>query len=147
MLFCFAIILQAPKWYQLLSNKYTRFKSEIHISIALETDSKAPVDSFKAKGAPPRDGKGLCIISKEQSHLWIRTLGRVMRGMCRSVNWFYSNLSGKCCDIVTQAAVVALSSCLHSLEIRKDFLLFIWYLTEQSKILHCFLKLLGKFSC
>ncbi|XP_006081156.1 centrosomal protein of 120 kDa isoform X4 [Myotis lucifugus] len=48
---------QAPKWYQLLSNKYTRFKSEIQISIALETDSKAPVDSFKAKGAPPRDGK------------------------------------------------------------------------------------------
>ncbi|ELK29721.1 Centrosomal protein of 120 kDa [Myotis davidii] len=48
---------QAPKWYQLLSNKYTRFKSEIQISIALETDSKAPVDSFKAKGAPPRDGR------------------------------------------------------------------------------------------
>ncbi|KAF6123599.1 centrosomal protein 120 [Phyllostomus discolor] len=48
---------QAPKWYQLLSNKYTKFKSEIQISIALETDSKAPADSFKAKGAPPRDGK------------------------------------------------------------------------------------------
>ncbi|KAK2507418.1 hypothetical protein MC885_014461, partial [Smutsia gigantea] len=48
---------QAPKWYQLLSNKYTKFKSEIQISIALETDIKAPVDSFKAKGAPPRDGK------------------------------------------------------------------------------------------
>lgn len=48
---------QAPKWYQLLSNKYTRFKSEIQISIALETDSKAPMDSFKAKGAPPRDGR------------------------------------------------------------------------------------------
>ncbi|XP_073658553.1 centrosomal protein of 120 kDa isoform X2 [Tursiops truncatus] len=48
---------QAPKWYQLLSNKYTKFKSEIQISIALETDTKAPVDSFKAKGAPPRDGR------------------------------------------------------------------------------------------
>jgi len=48
---------QAPKWYQLLSNKYTKFKAEILISIALETDTKAPVDSFKAKGAPPRDGK------------------------------------------------------------------------------------------
>ncbi|KAG8516692.1 Centrosomal protein of 120 kDa [Galemys pyrenaicus] len=48
---------QAPKWYQLLSNKYTKFKSEIQISIALETDTKAPVDSFKAKGAPPRYGK------------------------------------------------------------------------------------------
>uniref|UniRef100_A0A4X1U8Y7 Centrosomal protein of 120 kDa n=1 Tax=Sus scrofa TaxID=9823 RepID=A0A4X1U8Y7_PIG len=33
---------QAPKWYQLLSNKYTKFKSEIQISIALETDTKAP---------------------------------------------------------------------------------------------------------
>lgn len=48
---------QAPKWYQLLSNKYTKFKSEIQISITLETDAKAQVDSFKAKGAPPRDGK------------------------------------------------------------------------------------------
>ncbi|XP_059274409.1 centrosomal protein of 120 kDa isoform X2 [Mustela nigripes] len=48
---------QAPKWYQLLSNKYTKFKTEIQIGIALETDTKAPVDSFKAKGAPPRDGK------------------------------------------------------------------------------------------
>lgn len=48
---------QAPKWYQLLSNKYTKFKSEVQISITLETDTKAQVDSFKAKGAPPRDGK------------------------------------------------------------------------------------------
>lgn len=48
---------QAPKWHQLLSNKYTKFKSEIQISITLETDTKAPVDSFKARGAPPRDGK------------------------------------------------------------------------------------------
>lgn len=48
---------QAPRWYQLLSNKYTKFKSEVQISITLETDTKAQVDSFKAKGAPPRDGK------------------------------------------------------------------------------------------
>uniref|UniRef100_A0A5F8HFB6 Centrosomal protein of 120 kDa n=1 Tax=Monodelphis domestica TaxID=13616 RepID=A0A5F8HFB6_MONDO len=50
-------IKQAPKWYALLSNKYTKFKSEIQISIALETDTKAPADSFKAKEAPPREGK------------------------------------------------------------------------------------------
>ncbi|XP_027730628.1 centrosomal protein of 120 kDa isoform X1 [Vombatus ursinus] len=48
---------QAPKWYALLSNKYTKFKSEIQISIALETDTKAQVDGFKAKEAPPREGK------------------------------------------------------------------------------------------
>ncbi|KAM4860825.1 centrosomal protein of 120 kDa isoform 1-T1 [Thomomys bottae] len=54
---------QAPKWYQLLSNKYTKFKSEIQISITLETDTKAPMDSFKAKGAPPRDGKVLPSLS------------------------------------------------------------------------------------
>lgn len=48
---------QAPKWYQLLSNKYTKFKSEIQISVTLETDTKAQADSFKARGAPPRDGK------------------------------------------------------------------------------------------
>ncbi|XP_066472836.1 centrosomal protein of 120 kDa isoform X2 [Tiliqua scincoides] len=46
---------QPPKWYPLLSNKYTKFKSEIQLSLMLETDVKASVDGFKAKGAPPRD--------------------------------------------------------------------------------------------
>ncbi|XP_068278587.1 centrosomal protein of 120 kDa isoform X2 [Nyctibius grandis] len=54
---------QAPKWYPLLSNKYTKFKSEIQVGIVLETDSKALVDSFKAKEAPPREGKASALLS------------------------------------------------------------------------------------
>ncbi|XP_067424813.1 centrosomal protein of 120 kDa isoform X2 [Emydura macquarii macquarii] len=54
---------QAPKWYPLLSNKYTKFKSEIQISIVLETDTKAPLDGFKAKEAPPREGKVPALLS------------------------------------------------------------------------------------
>ncbi|NWY47601.1 CE120 protein, partial [Sylvia atricapilla] len=50
---------QAPKWYPLLSNKYPKFKPEIQIGVALETDSKALVDDFKAKEAPPREEKVL----------------------------------------------------------------------------------------
>ncbi|NXI22868.1 CE120 protein, partial [Sterrhoptilus dennistouni] len=50
---------RAPKWYPLLSNKYPKFKPEIQIGVALETDSKALVDDFKAKEAPPREGKVL----------------------------------------------------------------------------------------
>ncbi|NWS18753.1 CE120 protein, partial [Pachyramphus minor] len=46
-----------PKWYPLLSNKYPKFKPEIQIGVVLETDSKALVDDFKAKEAPPREGK------------------------------------------------------------------------------------------
>ncbi|XP_064259548.1 centrosomal protein of 120 kDa isoform X2 [Passer domesticus] len=52
---------QAPKWYPLLSNKYPKFKPEIQIGVALETDSKALVDDFKAKEAPPREGKVLTL--------------------------------------------------------------------------------------
>ncbi|NXQ33848.1 CE120 protein, partial [Alaudala cheleensis] len=52
---------QAPKWYPLLSNKYPKFKPEIQIGVALETDSKAVVDDFKAKEAPPREGKVLTL--------------------------------------------------------------------------------------
>ncbi|KAM6991111.1 centrosomal protein of 120 kDa [Passerculus sandwichensis] len=52
---------QAPKWYPLLSNKYPKFKPEIQIGVALETDSKALVDDFKAKEAPPREGKLLTL--------------------------------------------------------------------------------------
>ncbi|XP_062985553.1 centrosomal protein of 120 kDa [Elgaria multicarinata webbii] len=46
---------QPPKWYPLLSNRYTKFKSELQLSLMLETDTKASVDGFKAKEAPPRD--------------------------------------------------------------------------------------------
>ncbi|XP_075582160.1 centrosomal protein of 120 kDa isoform X4 [Pelecanus crispus] len=54
---------QAPKWYPLLSNKYTKFKSEIQVGVVLETDSKALVDGFKAKEAPPREGKLSTLLS------------------------------------------------------------------------------------
>ncbi|NWV80448.1 CE120 protein, partial [Dasyornis broadbenti] len=52
---------QAPKWYPLLSNKYPKFKPEIQVGVALETDSKALVQDFKAKEAPPREGKVLTL--------------------------------------------------------------------------------------
>ncbi|XP_073532916.1 centrosomal protein of 120 kDa [Phyllobates terribilis] len=48
---------QAPKWYSLLSSKYTKFKPEVQLNIALETDTKPAVDAFKAKDAPPRASK------------------------------------------------------------------------------------------
>ncbi|XP_060693677.1 centrosomal protein of 120 kDa isoform X2 [Hemiscyllium ocellatum] len=48
---------QAPKWYPLLSSKYTKSKPEIRIGIVLETDVKPQIEGFKAKEAPPRDGK------------------------------------------------------------------------------------------
>ncbi|KAM4639299.1 centrosomal protein of 120 kDa isoform 2-T2 [Amazona ochrocephala] len=54
---------QAPKWYPLLSNKYAKFKSEIQVGVVLETDSKALVDGFKAKEAPPRAGEASALIS------------------------------------------------------------------------------------
>ncbi|NXC72824.1 CE120 protein, partial [Anhinga anhinga] len=54
---------QTPKWYPLLSNKYTKFKSEIQVGVVLETDSKALVDGFKAKEAPPREGKASALLS------------------------------------------------------------------------------------
>ncbi|NWW48403.1 CE120 protein, partial [Pedionomus torquatus] len=54
---------QAPKWYPLLSSKYTKFKSEIQVGVVLETDSKALVDGFKAKEAPPREGKASALLS------------------------------------------------------------------------------------
>ncbi|NXI61655.1 CE120 protein, partial [Anseranas semipalmata] len=54
---------QTPKWYPLLSNKYTKFKSEIQVGVVLETDSKALVDGFKAKEAPPREGRVSALLS------------------------------------------------------------------------------------
>nr|XP_033784896.1 centrosomal protein of 120 kDa [Geotrypetes seraphini] len=48
---------QVPKWYPLLSSKYTKFKPEMQIGVTLETDTKPQADGFKAKEAPPREGK------------------------------------------------------------------------------------------
>ncbi|XP_043916700.1 centrosomal protein of 120 kDa [Protopterus annectens] len=48
---------QSRRWYPLLSSKYTKFKPEVLISIVLESDTKPSVDAFKARGAPPREGR------------------------------------------------------------------------------------------
>ncbi|NXJ03168.1 CE120 protein, partial [Odontophorus gujanensis] len=55
---------QTPKWYPLLSNKYAKFKSEIKVGVVLETDSKALVEDFKAKEAPPKDGRVSALLSR-----------------------------------------------------------------------------------
>ncbi|XP_066567429.1 centrosomal protein of 120 kDa [Amia ocellicauda] len=45
---------QVPKWYPLLSSKYTKSKPALLLSLLLETDYKHSADGFKAKEAPPR---------------------------------------------------------------------------------------------
>ena len=43
-----------PKWYPLLSSKYSRLKPAIKIGLALEDDSNNENANFTAKEAPPR---------------------------------------------------------------------------------------------
>uniref|UniRef100_A0A4W4EWW4 C2 domain-containing protein n=1 Tax=Electrophorus electricus TaxID=8005 RepID=A0A4W4EWW4_ELEEL len=49
-------VKQLPKWYPLLSSKYTKRKPALLLSMVLENDNKEPRDQFKAKKAPPRAG-------------------------------------------------------------------------------------------
>ncbi|KAL6458779.1 hypothetical protein MHYP_G00322510 [Metynnis hypsauchen] len=49
-------VKQPPKWYPLLSSKYTKLKPALLLSMVLENDTKQPPDQFKAKKAPPRPG-------------------------------------------------------------------------------------------
>lgn len=51
--------LQPPKWYSLLSSKYTKLKPSLLLSLVLENDTKQAPDQFKAMKAPPRPGKFL----------------------------------------------------------------------------------------
>nr|XP_023692459.1 centrosomal protein of 120 kDa [Paramormyrops kingsleyae] len=48
----------APKWYPLLSTKYSKLKPALLLSLALENDTKQTPEPerFKAKDAPPRQG-------------------------------------------------------------------------------------------
>uniref|UniRef100_A0A3B3QZE7 Centrosomal protein 120 n=1 Tax=Paramormyrops kingsleyae TaxID=1676925 RepID=A0A3B3QZE7_9TELE len=57
---------QAPKWYPLLSTKYSKLKPALLLSLALENDTKQTPEPerFKAKDAPPRQG-GLEPVLKE----------------------------------------------------------------------------------
>ncbi|XP_036383260.1 centrosomal protein of 120 kDa [Megalops cyprinoides] len=52
-------VKQPPKWYPLLSSKYTKLKPAILINMVLENDTKQSPDQFKAKEAPPRQGSPL----------------------------------------------------------------------------------------
>ncbi|NXA27006.1 CE120 protein, partial [Ibidorhyncha struthersii] len=54
---------QAPKWYILLNNKYSKTKPEIQVRVVLETDLKAVVNPFKAKEEHPREGKASALLS------------------------------------------------------------------------------------
>ncbi|KAK3540585.1 hypothetical protein QTP70_034343 [Hemibagrus guttatus] len=49
-------VKQPPKWYSLLSSKYTKLKPSLLLSLVLENDTKQATDQFKAKKAPPRPG-------------------------------------------------------------------------------------------
>ncbi|XP_030642668.1 centrosomal protein of 120 kDa isoform X1 [Chanos chanos] len=49
-------VQQAPKWYPLLSSKYTKLKPAILLSMVIENDTKQTPEQFKAKKAPPRQG-------------------------------------------------------------------------------------------
>uniref|UniRef100_A0A3Q4HCA8 Centrosomal protein 120 n=1 Tax=Neolamprologus brichardi TaxID=32507 RepID=A0A3Q4HCA8_NEOBR len=55
-------VKQEPRWYPLLSSKYTKQKPSLLLSMVLENDNKPSEpspDRFKAKKAPPRQGKVL----------------------------------------------------------------------------------------
>uniref|UniRef100_A0A3P8VQ03 Centrosomal protein 120 n=1 Tax=Cynoglossus semilaevis TaxID=244447 RepID=A0A3P8VQ03_CYNSE len=50
---------QEPRWFPLLSSKYTKQKPALLVGVSLENDSKATEpspDRFKARKAPPRQG-------------------------------------------------------------------------------------------
>ncbi|KAM9360239.1 centrosomal protein of 120 kDa [Symphorus nematophorus] len=52
-------VKQEPRWYPLLSSKYTKQRPALLLSMVLENDSKPSEpspDRFKAKKAPPRQG-------------------------------------------------------------------------------------------
>ncbi|XP_060737257.1 centrosomal protein of 120 kDa isoform X1 [Tachysurus vachellii] len=49
-------VKQPPKWYSLLSSKYTKLKPSLLLSLVVENDNKQATDQFKAKKAPPRPG-------------------------------------------------------------------------------------------
>ncbi|XP_070760372.1 centrosomal protein of 120 kDa [Enoplosus armatus] len=52
-------VKQEPRWYPLLSSKYTKQRPALFLSVVLENDTKASEpspDRFKAKKAPPRQG-------------------------------------------------------------------------------------------
>ena len=53
-------IKQKPRWYPLLSSRFSQRRPALLLSILLENDTKTPLaspDRFRAKKAPPRPGQ------------------------------------------------------------------------------------------
>ncbi|XP_076127282.1 centrosomal protein of 120 kDa isoform X1 [Alosa pseudoharengus] len=62
-------IKQPPRWFPLLSSKYTKLKPAILLSMVLENDEKQSPESFKARKAPPRQvpmGKLQLVLNEEE---------------------------------------------------------------------------------
>lgn len=51
------VIAQPPRWFPLLSSKYTKLKPAVLLSMLLENDVKQNPEPFKARKAPPRQGR------------------------------------------------------------------------------------------
>ncbi|XP_041957044.1 centrosomal protein of 120 kDa isoform X2 [Alosa sapidissima] len=63
------VISQPPRWFPLLSSKYTKLKPAILLSMVLENDEKQSPESFKARKAPPRQvpvGKLQLVLNEEE---------------------------------------------------------------------------------
>lgn len=53
-------VCQEPRWYPLLSSKYTKQRPALLVTVVLENDSKSTLpspDRFKVKKALPRQGQ------------------------------------------------------------------------------------------
>ncbi|KAI4820803.1 hypothetical protein KUCAC02_028770, partial [Chaenocephalus aceratus] len=65
-------VKQDPRWYPLLSSKYTKQRPALFLSMALESDTKPSdpsPDRFKAKKAPPRQGSPAVTADKLEATL------------------------------------------------------------------------------
>uniref|UniRef100_A0A4W3J651 Centrosomal protein 120 n=1 Tax=Callorhinchus milii TaxID=7868 RepID=A0A4W3J651_CALMI len=98
---------QTPKWYPLLSSKYTKCKPEVQIAIVLETDAKPQPEVFKARKAPPRDDK-----SKSNPNLGHKNLTPVLN---EEESYYQIGPVEHCSDFFVLSVTIAFATQLEQL--------------------------------
>ncbi|KAL2092860.1 hypothetical protein ACEWY4_012658 [Coilia grayii] len=95
-------VKQPPKWFPLLSSKYTKLKPEILLSMVLENDEKQNPEPFRARKAPPRQGSPLL-------------MGKLQLVLNEEEGYHQLGPADSCTDIFVLSVTVAYASKLEQL--------------------------------
>ncbi|XP_063049920.1 centrosomal protein of 120 kDa-like, partial [Engraulis encrasicolus] len=98
-------VKQPPKWFPLLSSKYTKLKPELLLAMVLENDEKQNPEAPKPREAPPRQGKNSSLVA----------MGKLQLVLNEEEGYHQLGNADSCTDMFVLSVTVACASKLEQL--------------------------------